>query len=50
MKKESITRVAPVKRAWPSKEMFEAMKEFRERHVLPKGETTKDLVDGGRRM
>ena len=45
-----IARLVPIDMAWPNKEFFQRLRAFRERHRLPKGETTRDLVQAGRRI
>jgi len=45
-----VARLVPVDSALPDKQFFERIRAFRERHVLPKGETTRDLVQAGRRI
>jgi prevent-host-death family protein len=47
-----IARLVPVSPALPEPDnnFFKRMRAFRERHVLPKGETTRDLVQAGRRI
>jgi len=45
-----IARLVPIRPAWPDEDFFKRLHAFRERHVLPKGETTRDLVQAGRRI
>jgi hypothetical protein len=40
----------PVESSWPDEEFFQRLYAFRKRHRLPKGETTRDLVQAGRRI
>jgi prevent-host-death family protein len=45
-----IAKLVPMETSWPDKEFFNRLRAFRECHVLPKGETTRDLVQAGRRI
>jgi prevent-host-death family protein len=45
-----IAKIVPIQSGWPDKDFFKRLRAFRERHVLPKGETTRDLVQAGRRI
>jgi prevent-host-death family protein len=45
-----IARLVPTESAWPDEDFFQRLNAFRKRHRLPKGETTRDLVQAGRRI
>ncbi len=49
-REKPVARLVPIDSSWPDKAFFERLRSFRERHVLPKGETTRDLVQTGRRI
>jgi len=45
-----IARLVPVKSAQAVQEVFSRIRALRARLSLPKGETTKDLINAGRRI
>lgn len=45
-----VARLVPVDSAWPDDDFFQRLYAFRKRHRLPKGETTRDLIQAGRRI
>jgi len=45
-----IARLVPVNAVTTDKKFFARIRAFRGRIVLPKGETCKDLIEGGRRI
>jgi prevent-host-death family protein len=45
-----VARLVPINPAHAGKEIFAQIRAFRMRHRLPKGETTRDLVQAGRRV
>jgi prevent-host-death family protein len=45
-----VARLVPIKATWPDEEFFQRLYAFRDRHRLPKGETTRDLIQAGRRI
>jgi prevent-host-death family protein len=53
LRNRPIARIVPLqadREDEPDASFFRRLRAFRERHVLPKGETTRDLVQAGRRI
>ncbi len=44
-----VARLVPMP-SFDREELFERIRKFRESHALPKGETTRDLIQAGRRL
>jgi prevent-host-death family protein len=49
-REKPIARLVPIESRWPERNFFARLRAFREKHVLPKGETARDLVQAGRRI
>ena len=50
VREKPVARLMPVTPTWPDDDFFARLRAFRERHRLPKGESTRDLVQAGRRI